>query len=301
MIRAGLIWNQKSHRNRGSDGVPLTSDVLHVVPDHPSELAGALREFAEEGVDLVIIDGGDGTVREVLTRLAEAYSGRIPRLAVLPNGKTNALALDIETPLGSTLDQILASAEAGKPTKRRRCLEVVRAGQAAPERRGFIFGIGAYVRATELAQRNYGLGLIDNAAVAVALAGVVTRTLLGGSNDPWRRGEAANLSINPGERMWFLAVASALKRHPLGLKPFGEPREGMKLISVEAPPRKLVPALPRLMRGDDSAWLADHGYRREDLTAFDVSFAGDFVLDGEIYRGGDLTVRQGPELEFVIP
>lgn len=301
MSRAGLIWNQKSHRNRGSGRTPLTSDVLHVVPDHPSELAAALRGFAEEGVNLVIVDGGDGTVREVLTRLPEAYEGRIPRLAVLPNGKTNALALDIETPLGSTLEQILASADAGKPTKRRRCLEVVRAGQATPERRGFIFGIGAFVRATELAQRNHGLGLFDNAAVAVTLAGVVTRTLLGGPTDPWRKGEAADLSINPGERMWFLAVASGLKRHPMGLKPFGAPREGMKLISVESPPRGLVPALPRLIWGDDGPWLADHGYRREDLTAFDVSFAGDFVLDGEIYRGGDLTVREGPELEFVIP
>lgn len=301
MSRAGLIWNQKSHRNRGSGRAPLTSDVLHVVPDHPSELAAALRGFAEEGVNLVIVDGGDGTVREVLTRLPEAYDGRIPRLAVLPNGKTNALALDIETPLGSTLEQILASADAGKPTKRRRCLEVIRAGKATPERRGFIFGIGAFVRATELAQRNHGLGLFDDAAVAVTLAGVVVRTLLGGPTDPWRKGEAADLSINPGERMWFLAVASGLKRHPLGLKPFGEPREGMKLISVESPPRGLVLALPRLIRGDDTSWLADHGYRREDLTTFDVSFDGDFVLDGEIYRGGDLTVRQGPELEFVIP
>lgn len=303
MSRAGLIWNQKSHRNRGSGRTPLTSDVLHVVPDHPSELAAALRGFAEEGVNLVIVDGGDGTVREVLTRLPEAYGGRIPRLAVLPNGKTNALALDIETPLGTTLEQILAACQAGRPTKRRQCLEVVRAGQTAPERRGFLLGVGAFVRATKLAQKNHGRGFVDDAAVGVTMAGALVRTVLGGAGDRWRRGETASLSVapTPEERRWFLVMASTLKRFPLGLKPYGEPREGLKVLSVEAPPRRLLRALPVIVRGQDAPWLEPCGYRRHDVDSFDLSLDGDFVLDGEPYKGGDLTVRQGPALEFVIP
>lgn len=303
MIRAGLIWNQHSHRNRGAGAPPpLPDDVIDIVPEQPSHLMAGLRRFASEGIELVVIDGGDGTIREVLTRLPEAYDGKIPRLAVLPNGKTNALALDIETPLGTTLEQILVSAEAGKPTKRRQCLEILRPGQATPERRGFIFGIGVFVRATELAQKSHGLGFFDDAAVAVTIAATTARTLLSGRNDPWRRGEAARLSFGAaGQEMWFLVAASTLKRHPLGVKPFGEPREGLKVLSVEAPPRGLIRALRGLVRGDDAAWLAANGYRRQDLTAFDVSFPGRFVLDGEIYDGGDFTVRRGPELEFVIP
>lgn len=302
MSRAGLIWNQKSHRNQGADRSSLPADVLHVVPEEASELAGALREFAEEGVNLVIVDGGDGTVREVVTRLPEAYGGRIPRLAVLPNGKTNALALDIGTPLGTTLEQILAAAESGRPLKRRQCLEIVRPGQETPERRGFIFGVGAFVRATELAQKSHGAGFFDNAAVAVTIGAAAVRTLLSGPNDPWRRGEAAQLSFaTPSQQTWFLVAASTLKRLPLGVKPFGEPREGLKVLSIEAPPRKLIRALRGLVRGDDAAWLAANGYRRDDLTGFDMTLPGHFVLDGEIYEGGDLTVRQGLEMEFVIP
>jgi hypothetical protein len=300
--RAGLIWNYKSHRNLGSGRAHLPADVLHVVPEEPSELAGALRRFAAEGVDLVVVDGGDGTVREVVSRLPEAYGGKIPRIAVLPNGKTNALALDIETPLGTSLEQILVAAKAGKPLKRRQCLEIVRPGQPTAERRGFIFGMGAFVRATELAQKSHGVGFFDDAAVAVTIAATVGRTLLSGPNDPWRRGEAAQLSFaTPSQRTWFLLAASTLKRLPLGVKPFGEPREGLKVLSIEAPPRKLIRALRSLIRGDDAAWLAANGYRRDDMTAFDLTLPGHFVLDGEIYEGGDLTVRQGPELEFVIP
>lgn len=301
MIRAGVIWNQRSHRNRGGRRAPLPDDVLDIVPEEPNELFAGLRRFAAENVDMVIIDGGDGTVREVLTRLPEAYGGRVPRLAVLPNGKTNALALDIGIPLGTSLEQVLAAAEAGRPVKRRPCLEIVRPGQALPERRGFLFGTGAFVRATELAQKSHGMGIFDNAAIGMTLAGAAGRTLLGGRSDPWRRGEEAALSFSTHQDQWFLVLASTLKRLPLGLRPFGEPREGLKVLSVEAPPRRLVRALPTILSGRDAPWLAESGYRRDDLAAFGMVFPGDFVLDGEIYEGGDLSVRQGPELEFVIP
>lgn len=303
MIRVGLIWNQYSHRNRGAGGpAPLPADVIDIVPEQPSHLMAGLKRFAEAGLELVVIDGGDGTIREVLTRLPEAYGGRLPKLAVLPNGKTNALALDIESPIGTTLEDILAAAEAGRATKRRQCLEILRAGEATPERRGFLFGIGAFVRATKLAQKNHGKGFFDNAAVGVTIAGGLFRTVLGGAGDRWRRGEAAVLSYGgPEAARRFLVMASTLKRFPMGFKPYGEPREGLKVLTVDAPPRRLLSALPRIIKGDDSSWLADHGYRRDDLTSFDIRWDGDFVLDGEPYKGGDLTVRRGPSLEFVIP
>jgi diacylglycerol kinase (ATP) len=301
VIRAGVIWNQRSHRNKAGSPAPLPDDVLGIVPEHESELFAGLRGLAAEGVELVVIDGGDGTVREVLTRLPEAYGGRYPLLAIVPNGKTNALALDLGVPLGASLEDILAAARSGKRAKKRHCLEVLRAGQVLPERRGFLFGLGAFVRGTELAQKNHDRGFFDNAAIGVTLAGAAVRTLFGGADDPWRRGEAARLSFAPETGQWFLVLASTLKRFPLGLKPFGEPHEGLKVLSIEAPPRRLLSAVPTILRGADPPWLAASGYRRDDLAAFDLDFPGDFVLDGEIFEGGALSLRQGPELEFVIP
>lgn len=302
MNRVGLIWNQNSHRNQGAGRPVLPDNVLDVVPEDPAHLFAALRGFASEGVDLVVIDGGDGTVREVLTRLPEAYGGRIPRLAILPNGKTNALAIDIGTPLGTPLERLLASAETSKPPKRRQCLEVIRPGQTTPERRGFLFGLGAFVRGTELAQTNHGLGLFDNPAIVVTMIGAAARTLLGAPGDPWRRGEPMALSFaGEGARPWFLLLASTLKRLPLGVKPFGTPREGLKVLAIEAPPRRFIRALPNLLRGQDASWMTDAGYLRKDVSEFSISITSEFVLDGEIFEGGDLSVRQGPDLEFVVP
>lgn len=302
MTRVGLIWNQNSHRNQGSGRSAVPESVLEVVPEDPAQLFPALRRFAAEGVDLVVIDGGDGTVREVVTRLPEAYGGALPRLAVVPNGKTNALAIDIGAPLGTRLEQLLESDRAGSPTKRRHCLEIHRPGQAVPERRGFLFGLGAFVRGTELAQKNHGLGLFDNAAIGVTMVGAAAGTLLGGASNPWRRGEMISLPFaRPGERGWFLVLASTLKRFPLGLKPFGAPREGLKVLAVAAPPKRFARALPMLLGGNTAPWLEGAGYHRADLQGFDVGVEAGYVLDGEVYEGGCFSVRQGPELEFVIP
>lgn len=300
MIRAGVIRNRASHRNRGGGRGALPDHVLGFVPESPDDLAGGLRDFAHQGVNMVVIDGGDGTIREVLTRLPEAFDGQIPKIAIVPSGKTNALALDIGTPLGTSLEALMAAAAAGRPTKVRTCLEVVRQGQAGPESRGFLLGFSAFVRATELAQKHHGLGLFDNAAIAITLAGAAIQTFAGSGG--WSGGESASLSVDDGERKaWFLMMASTLKRLPLGIKPFGEPRVGLKVLTVAAPPRRLVHAIPRILTGSEAAWLPAAGYERHNVDAFSAAFEGDFVLDGEIFRGGHLTVREGPRLEFVTP
>ena len=302
LIRAGVIYNENSHRNRGSGRPGLPDQVLAFAPEAPGDLAHGLRDFAERGVNLVVVDGGDGTIREVLSRLPEAFDGCIPRLAITPTGKTNALALDIGTPLGTSLDALLAAAHAGKPVKFRTCLEIVRPGTTVPERRGFLLGLAAFVRATELAQAHHGLGVFDNAAIALTLAGAAMRTLIGRGEGSWRQGESVQASFGaPEAQDWFLVLASTLKRLPLGLRPFGEPRDGLKVLAVAAPPQRLIRATPRILAGRTDPWLRVAGYHRHDVTSFDLKFDGDFVLDGEIFRGGQLTVREGPRLEFVIP
>ena len=96
MIRTGLIVNPLSRRNR--DGVaPLLEDLpdlLVAAPASLAELREVLADFARQEVGLVIISGGDGTVREVLTALVPAYGAALPALAVVPSGNANLIAAD---------------------------------------------------------------------------------------------------------------------------------------------------------------------------------------------------------------
>lgn len=303
MIRAGVIRNLKSHRNQAGARADAPPGVLEAVPEKPDDLYEALAWFAASGVDLVVIDGGDGTVRDVLTRAGKAYGDRLPTFGVIPNGKTNALALDLGVPLGTPVRALLAAARDPAKRKTRACLEVVRPGQTVAEHRGFLFGMGAFVRGTELAQKTHGLGFFDNAAIVMTILGAAARTFAGGAADPWRRGEAATLALGDGAseaRDWFLILASTLKRFPLGLKPFGPPHEGLKILTAAAPPRRLPRAVPAVLAGSQAPWLEAAGYRRRDVAEMRLSFDGSFTLDGEIYPGGDLVVRQGPDLEFVV-
>ncbi len=302
-MSAGVIRNPRSHANRGSQA-PSPGGALLAEPATPEALSQDLRDFAAQGVELVVIDGGDGTVREVLSALPGAYGGHTPLLAVLPNGKTNILALDLGARAGWSLEAALARAATPEARKTRPPLEVSWTGGGQPDLRGFVFGTGAFVRATRLSKAVHRMGAYHSASVALTLAGAMGGVLFGGQRDEWRRGGDLSLRMDGGaarDGARFLMMATTLKRLPFGLQPFGPPREGLKVLDVDAPPRRLALALPALLRGRDAPWLAASGYRRGRATDLVLSLDQEIIVDGEIYPGGQITIREGQPLSFVAP
>ena len=147
------------------------------------------------------------------------------------------------------------------------------------------------------------MGAFHNLSVALTLVGAVFATLAGGARTPWRRGAPVEMALDDqpvrsGAR--FLVMATTLKRLPLGVKAFGTPREGMKVLEVDAPPRALPIALPALLAGREAAWLGRLGYRRGDAFSLRLADAPAFVLDGEVYDGGALSVTPAPALRFLV-
>ena len=304
MIRAGVIHNPKSRHNRGAEPPRASDGVLVEAPRGRKALDETLARFAAAGVDLLVVDGGDGTVREVLTRTPRHFKTAAPALAVLPSGKTNALAFDLDAPRDWTLEAVLDSARQGRFCTRRP-LEVIRAGEEAPLVRGFIFGAGAFVRATDLAQRTHRMGAFEEVAVGLTLSVAVFRTLFGGPRSGWRAGEPMQLGFDGDatrDGCVFLLLASTLERLPLGVQPFGPPNAGaLRSLAVEAPPKRLLSVLPQLLSGADAPWLAASGYHQREFERLEVTLDTSFVLDGETFPGGELTLRRGAPLEFVAP
>jgi diacylglycerol kinase (ATP) len=298
-MRAGVIRNPRSHAHRRGERTNDPAGALVAAPDTPADLARTLQQFKREGVDLLVIDGGDGTVREVLSVLPAAYATP-PLLAVLPSGKTNILAMDLGSPKGWSAAAAAEAARTGRLVVRSP-LEVRGSG---PPMRGFFFGAAGFVSTIARSQKLHSAGVFQEAVVVLGLAGALVSLLCGGKGSGLGAGELLSLRIDRGEARTgprLATLATTLERLPYGMQPFGPPRPGLKLLDVDAPPKRLPAALKRLMRGGDDAWLDARGYRRRQAERAELSLSGPYVLDGETYPAEDVVLTQAPPLKFVVP
>jgi hypothetical protein len=312
--RAGIISNPLSRAGRTSHARLGTAaaGLPRAEPATRAELRDALRGFAARGVDLLAVQGGDGTLREVLTALPGAgFGDRPPEIAVLAAGKTNLAARVLGSAgMGeAALTRLLGAAERG--TLKRRLLpvlEVSRPGlDGEPTLRGLLFGAAAFTEGKLLAEKRlHRRGVHDAAAVALALAGVALRAGLD-------RGHALRagvpMAVAPDDRperegRRFLLLATTLDRLMLGLRPFwGEGRGAVRWLDVLAPPRRLAAALWAGARGRPRPWMPSAGYLSGRAERLRVALGGPFVLDGEVFEPGPqgLVLSAPDRVAFVSP
>ncbi|WP_373490517.1 diacylglycerol kinase family protein [Parasphingorhabdus sp.] len=102
MANVALLSNPNSTGNRAilpdvRSYCAKNSEVFHYEVDHVDEIAKALETIARVKPKVLVINGGDGTVQAALTELYQGghFGDSPPPVAVLPNGKTNLIALDL--------------------------------------------------------------------------------------------------------------------------------------------------------------------------------------------------------------
>ncbi len=102
MARVALLSNPRSTGNRSL--LPRIRafcaehrDVFHYEVEDVAQIGDALRTIARVRPKILVINGGDGTVQATLTELyhGDHFGVTPPPVAVLPNGKTNLIALDL--------------------------------------------------------------------------------------------------------------------------------------------------------------------------------------------------------------
>ncbi|WP_162199423.1 diacylglycerol/lipid kinase family protein [Aurantiacibacter luteus] len=307
----GLIRNARSHRNESADA-PTTErdDVIVARPDRRSELIDILADFAARQVDGIAIDGGDGTIRDVLTCGAGIFGEDWPPLIVLPAGKTNALAIDLAIPTDWTLDAALAAMADGRMTERRP-LVIAQRDDARAQVRGFIFGAGLFNRCIALGQKSHDLGAFNAAVVGFTAAWSVLQAFFGSSDNGWRSGTAMRVSeadgrevphfggLPEGER--FLLFASSLEHLPAGLDPMRGLAGKVRMIVLDNPRRSLLLRIGAVMRGRASEATLRRGVHRLGGDSFDIDLGDTFVLDGEAFPPGTYRLSAGAPLRFVTP
>jgi hypothetical protein len=307
----GIVRNPRSHRNKGRQ--PELADCANILTETPrtrAALRDTLTGFADRGVDCLAVDGGDGTVRDVLTCGADVFGEHWPALVVLPKGTTNALAVDLGLPNVWSLREALEAIRAGR-TVTRRPLTVSLPGDDDAQVQGFILGAGVFTLATQAGQQAHRWGAFNSFAVGLTVLWGLIQTLFGGSGNIWRRGTRMRLTCDRGQEVphsrhgkpdeRFVIFASTLERFPLGMRPFGRVRAGLKLAVIDAPVRWMLALIPLMLAGLDKPFMARNGFRRVAAEALELELGDRFILDGEYFPAGTYRLRQGPELRFVVP
>jgi diacylglycerol kinase (ATP) len=307
----GVIRNLRSHRQ--SAAPPDWSgraSLLVETPEQRSELQDVLARFAERRVDYIVVAGGDGTVRDVLT-CGEGYFGESwPPLIIVPTGKTNALAVDLGLPANWTLEEALEAIASGR-IEQRRPLAVSQRDDPDARVQGFVFGAGAYAGGIQLGQRAHDKGAFNNLAVGATAIWAFLQALFGSERNVWRRGTPMRLFDEQGHELphsgfgrpdeRHLIFASTLSRFPAGMRPFGNDGEGLRAAILDSTHRGLFLRLPLIFRGIISERMRHFGYHLIQADGLQIDVADCFILDGEAFPGGRYRLSLGPQLRFIVP
>ncbi len=296
MRRVGVVTNPGSRRNRvRPGGIPAVlaryPETLHAEAAEVGDLAGILGEFARREVDLVVINGGDGTVHSALTELCNggAYA-ELPAISVLATGMTNLIALDVglagrpEAALARLLDRF----GSGDLTRVRRRLLSLSTGGNRPPLHGMFFGTAAFHQAVRMARdEDHPTGARGSLAFAMSLALAIWRALAGRHDRPGPMFHGQDMTIDldgvrqSGER-YFLVLATTLRRLALGLMPFwGEGRGEIRYTSIAFPPARLARALLPVLRGRPRPWMCERGYLSRTVDDIAITTGEPLVIDGE--------------------
>ncbi|ALR20324.1 MULTISPECIES: diacylglycerol kinase family protein [Sphingobium] len=303
MVRVALLSNPKSTGNRQTlprvrSYCASNPDIFHYEVEHVDQIGRALQIFARIDPTVIVINGGDGTVQAALTELyqGEHFQGRVPPIAVLPNGKTNLIALDLGIhgdPI-KALERIVAIAKSGVDDHVV-ARELIALSDGRAETRpvlGMFLG-GAGLADSILYCRNqiYPLGLSNGLshfltaiAVLVSLLFGVRARFLPPSSRPVRIS-----LIREGELVgrFSVLIVTTLERLLLGTRPGESQRGNMKLMAVD----QSVPALVRLAWASIFKRVGKAHMQGIHLEQGDtIRIEGDrssVILDGELFEASE--------------
>lgn len=312
MSGIGIIHNPRSRRNARA---PETARRLRALVDGDGELAEAttqdelaraLERFRASGIDVLAVNGGDGTGHVVLTAFARAYGREpLPALALLRGGAMNTVA-DAHHLRGSPesiLRAVLERRRAGQPfrTVERDLLGV--ASDGAEPRFGFLFGTGAVVAFLEA---YYATGHASPLTAAALLARVVGSALLGGKFAAGLAQRERLRAMADGDEWpdgpYLALLAGAVPEIGFGFKPFARCDEQpgfFHAVGVTGSALQVAARLPQI-------WLG-RPWRRSlavDAVTRDLRVDGPlrFTIDGDLYTAErEVRVQTGPPVRLVLP
>jgi len=317
ILHVGLLSNPLSGGNRkGLTAINRVLDshkhVIHHAVQTPEEVAAAVADCAGHDVDIIAVNGGDGTIQAVLTALLHRQPfDRMPLLALLRAGTDSVIPGDVGL-RGSReegLRKLLSWARTRNSSEvivQRPIMRVQPAPDQEP-RYGMIFGAAIVYQATQFCHRRiHSLGLRGELAPGLTVARFVLAVL--SKNRRYVRPVPIAIEMDqhsPLQHDFLVVVISTLERLFLGLNPFwGTGTGSLRFSAVAARPKHLLRALPSLVRGRAYRHATpQNGYYSHNSDKIELTMNTPFTLDGQIYtpdpRLGPVVVENGGQASFL--
>jgi hypothetical protein len=309
MIGVALVRNPNSTRNlKSAAELPVPADIQLIDCSTLDALSGDLASARAAGVEMILIDGGDGTVREVLSRLPEIWGPALPRIGILPRGNTNLIAREVGgLEPENAVAEVLRRLDAGPPLpeRQRAILRLDYPAGEHPTLRGFMMGWGAYAEGTRIAREE--ITARGSGQAALAVLSTLRRALFGAERTVLRRGVAADISIDGrlmGGPPRLLGLATTLQQPLIArMNPFwgGGPGQ-IRWLDIHAPGRRLALAAPFLALGKPRRWMTRSGYASGRATRIELTLDTPFIMDGETFppaAGGPMILSASEEITFI--
>lgn len=311
-----LLSNPVSTGNRGQ--LPRIrsfcagrSDIFHYEVEAIDQISDAMRAIARVKPQVLVVNGGDGTVQAVLTEL---YNGRHfgaapPPIAVLPNGKTNLIALDLGAsgdPLAA-LSRIVDLAKGDlAPHLVQRELIALSEGEGAerPVMGMFLGGAGLADVILYCRHRIYPLGLPNTLSHVLAAAAALFTFIFGFHARflPPSPSPVTVSLIRDGRYSQRLAllIVTTLEKLLLGTRPSGS--GGLKLMAIDQTPGALLRALAVSLFGGFGRRKVDGvHFGQGDMIRIEGERAS-VILDGEEFHataGRPIVLRSTAPIPFI--
>ena len=316
-LRVGVLNNPLSGGNRKGLGqikeiLAAHPQVLHREVQTPADVTSALDDFSRQEVNIIVINGGDGTIQAALTVL---YHYRpfetLPLLAVLKAGTTSMTAGDVglkgsgEQALGKILEWA-RSGDGDFVILQRPVLRVQVAPGQEPVYGMFLGAAGIYQGIQFFNNRLNRRGFRGEWAPGLTIALFLLAVALKGSDYVVPVPMITELDQSPPEqRKWLLVMISALERLFLGLRPYWGREQGpLHYTAVGAGPQHLLRALPGLLLGRECPYSTpENGYFSHNVQQVRLTLNSGFTVDGELYKPdaslGPVVVQNGGQASFL--
>jgi diacylglycerol kinase family enzyme len=267
------------------------------------DLYRVVEAFRKERIDVLAINGGDGTIHVTLSAFLAAYGDEpLPPVALLRGGTMNmvATALGVRGEPGQLLFDLVDRYHANEPPLLRR-RTILRVGDAY----GFVFGTGLM---TNFLRKYYESPHPTPARAAYILGGAVLSAVFGG---PMARQlfQRSQVRVTADGQRWarpdyLTVVCATIDQLGFGFTPFPRAAERLgafQVLGLHCKPFEIPAELWSIWRG--------RPIRRDKTIDEVVSTLElrmeqplDYTIDGDLYKSGEkLAISAGPTIDFILP